>query len=295
MDDNKQNKDNIQSSGQVSPPGPQACQDQSPATTGSPISEQQPGSSKESTSSTLPLSSARVQQDASHSQSQQHPSAHPGTSSLDYDTVNLEDASSSGPASLHLDHIILRKQSQVTYDPRSTAVQHTSDQQGSDSQTRHQPAASSSTASNQLDLDRLTYGKERSITQHEPSTYPESKQPRRRTRTAAPLQYSLPRPHPFYLKPQHIKTNYKCPTTDGWKLHLIRTRQLGVPSIRHHPVILCPGLGSSGAYSFDLSPNVSLADYLASQGWDVWTVELRGESWFVGMHMTLARTHVYVS
>jgi hypothetical protein len=44
----------------------------------------------------------------------------------------------------------------------------------------------------------------------------------------------------------------------------------------HHPVILCPGLGSSGAYSFDLSPNVSLADYLASRGWDVWTCELRG-------------------
>jgi hypothetical protein len=41
-------------------------------------------------------------------------------------------------------------------------------------------------------------------------------------------------------------------------------------------VILCPGLGSSGAYSFDLSPSVSLADYLAARGWDVWTVELRG-------------------
>ncbi len=42
-------------------------------------------------------------------------------------------------------------------------------------------------------------------------------------------------------------------------------------------VILCPGLGSSGAYCFDLSPAVSLADYLAERGWDVWTVELRGE------------------
>jgi hypothetical protein len=41
-------------------------------------------------------------------------------------------------------------------------------------------------------------------------------------------------------------------------------------------VILCPGLGSSGAYCFDLSPAVSLADFLAERGWDVWTVELRG-------------------
>ena len=40
--------------------------------------------------------------------------------------------------------------------------------------------------------------------------------------------------------------------------------------------MLVPGLGSSGAYSFDLSPGVSLADYLAANGWDVWTAELRG-------------------
>ncbi|KXZ48650.1 hypothetical protein GPECTOR_26g553 [Gonium pectorale] len=45
---------------------------------------------------------------------------------------------------------------------------------------------------------------------------------------------------------------------------------------RRYPVVLCPGLGSSGAYTFDLSPVVSLADYLATRGWDVWTVELRG-------------------
>jgi hypothetical protein len=87
---------------------------------------------------------------------------------------------------------------------------------------------------------------------------------------------SQPRPHPFYLRPQHIKTNYKCPTSDGWMLHIVRTKQLGQISTRVHPVVLCPGLGSSGAYSFDLSPDISLADYLASKGWDVWTVELRG-------------------
>ena len=50
---------------------------------------------------------------------------------------------------------------------------------------------------------------------------------------------------------------------------------------RRCPVVLVPGLGSSGAYTFDLSPVVSLADYLAARGWDVWVVELRGE-WVAG-------------
>jgi hypothetical protein len=75
---------------------------------------------------------------------------------------------------------------------------------------------------------------------------------------------------------RHVKTRFFCVTEDSWRLHLIRTVQPGKLGTRTHPVILCPGLGSSGAYSFDLSPAVSLADFLASRGWDVWTVELRG-------------------
>jgi hypothetical protein len=34
-----------------------------------------------------------------------------------------------------------------------------------------------------------------------------------------------------------------------------RTQVDSVPATHHHPIIMCPGLGSSGAYSFDLSPN----------------------------------------
>jgi len=105
------------------------------------------------------------------------------------------------------------------------------------------------------------------------SKHQQQQQQQQQQRDTPPSQ---PRPHPFYLRRQHVKTNYKCPTSDGWMLHLIRTKQLGQISTRVHPVILCPGLGSSGAYSFDLSPDISLADYLASKGWDVWTVELRG-------------------
>lgn len=75
---------------------------------------------------------------------------------------------------------------------------------------------------------------------------------------------------------KHVKTRYYCVTEDNWKLHVVRTVQPSKLGSHLHPVILCPGLGSSGAYSFDLSPSVSLADYLATHGWDVWTVELRG-------------------
>jgi hypothetical protein len=37
-----------------------------------------------------------------------------------------------------------------------------------------------------------------------------------------------------------------------------RTQVANIPATQHHPIIMCPGLGSSGAYSFDLSPNGKL-------------------------------------
>lgn len=36
------------------------------------------------------------------------------------------------------------------------------------------------------------------------------------------LRRPQPRPHPFYIKPKHVKRHFKVTTTDGWKLHLIR-------------------------------------------------------------------------
>lgn len=36
------------------------------------------------------------------------------------------------------------------------------------------------------------------------------------------LRTSQPRPHPFYVKPRHVKKHFKVTTVDGWKLHLIR-------------------------------------------------------------------------
>ncbi|GLI59312.1 hypothetical protein VaNZ11_001166 [Volvox africanus] len=153
----------------------------------------------------------------------------------------------------------------------------------------------------------------------EPSRPPETRTPNRILSSApsAPIDaetQNLPRPHqPCTSAPPHIKTHHHCTTSDGWRLHLVRTREAQTSTVteastpseicgdasspassasagcdvtastnsvpprqRRYPVILCPGLGSSGAYTFDLSPVVSLADYLASKGWDVWTVELRG-------------------
>lgn len=79
------------------------------------------------------------------------------------------------------------------------------------------------------------------------------------------------------LAQTHLKTHHYTTTQDGWRLHLVRTRAVGSEGMsRRYPVVLIPGLGSAGTWTFDLSPAVSLADWLASRGWDVWTVELRG-------------------
>ncbi|KAJ1477097.1 Alpha/Beta hydrolase protein [Baffinella frigidus] len=42
-----------------------------------------------------------------------------------------------------------------------------------------------------------------------------------------------------------------------------------------HSVVLCHGFASNRS-TFDLEPSVSVVDYLATNGWDTWVVELRG-------------------
>jgi predicted alpha/beta hydrolase len=61
-------------------------------------------------------------------------------------------------------------------------------------------------------------------------------------------------------------------------LHLVRTLspESAMRKKRRCPVLLLPGLGSSGPNSYDLHPAVSLADWLADRGWDVWTADFRG-------------------
>ena len=63
-------------------------------------------------------------------------------------------------------------------------------------------------------------------------------------------------------------------TPDGWRIALSRYRQQG-ERCAQYPVLLCHGLGSS-RFGFDLGAAPSLAMHLARDGFDVWSLELRG-------------------
>ena len=67
---------------------------------------------------------------------------------------------------------------------------------------------------------------------------------------------------------------YTAKTEDDWTLAMYRYRPKGPTSFKT-PVILCHGLGMN-AYMWDLKKEQSFARYLQDQGFDVWTVDLRG-------------------
>jgi alpha-beta hydrolase superfamily lysophospholipase len=62
-------------------------------------------------------------------------------------------------------------------------------------------------------------------------------------------------------------------TRDGWRVALHRFRPRGPR--RRHPVICCHGLGANHLV-FDVHAEVSLAAHLASRGYEVFALELRG-------------------
>ncbi len=62
-------------------------------------------------------------------------------------------------------------------------------------------------------------------------------------------------------------------TRDDWRIALYR---YPAASQRYEtPVLLCHGLGAN-RFNFDLGPEVSLARYLQQEGFDVWSIDLRG-------------------
>lgn len=75
---------------------------------------------------------------------------------------------------------------------------------------------------------------------------------------------------------------HQCVTSDGWKLHIMHmfdaTAEASSSDSRRpqHPVLMVPGLASSGEHTFDLLPEYSLANALVARGYDVWMADLRG-------------------
>lgn len=74
---------------------------------------------------------------------------------------------------------------------------------------------------------------------------------------------------------QRRSETYPIKTADGWTLVAHRYRPAATPPPGALPVILCHGLTYSASF-WDLDPSCSLAEYLASQGFDVWAISLRG-------------------
>lgn len=67
-------------------------------------------------------------------------------------------------------------------------------------------------------------------------------------------------------------------------IHLVRTRDNWRIALYHYPasshryktpILLCHGLGAN-RFNFDLGPEVSLARYLQQEGFEVWSIDLRG-------------------
>jgi pimeloyl-ACP methyl ester carboxylesterase len=86
----------------------------------------------------------------------------------------------------------------------------------------------------------------------------------------------------FYQKDRTPDSIHFCQTEDGYRIALSRYRSKGSePGAGNEapPVILCPGMGLSGAL-FDLfdrgGDSGSLAKHLSSRGFDVWVLDPRG-------------------
>ncbi|QDV36865.1 alpha/beta fold hydrolase [Tautonia plasticadhaerens] len=77
------------------------------------------------------------------------------------------------------------------------------------------------------------------------------------------------------LKPHLTGETVPIQTADGWTLVAHRFRPATGVRPGTMPVILCHGL-SYNAQFWDISPEVSLPNFLAERGWDVWVVNLRG-------------------
>ncbi len=70
-----------------------------------------------------------------------------------------------------------------------------------------------------------------------------------------------------------VQTHY-TETSDGWALQ-VNHYEPTTPNPANNPVVLCHGMSYNNRF-WDLTGENSLARYLASKGYDVWSVSLRG-------------------
>jgi len=71
-----------------------------------------------------------------------------------------------------------------------------------------------------------------------------------------------------------LPSDHWTTTDDGWSLHILHYAPANLDPTRP-PVVLCHGLSHNNTF-WDLDKKVSLAKYLQSQGYDVWSASLRG-------------------
>ncbi len=71
-----------------------------------------------------------------------------------------------------------------------------------------------------------------------------------------------------------LRKAYTIKTKDGWRLNIWHYPP-AKKGIKVNPVILCHGLSHNSSF-WDLTEKTSLAKYLQAEGFDVWSVDLRG-------------------
>jgi poly(3-hydroxyalkanoate) synthetase len=72
-----------------------------------------------------------------------------------------------------------------------------------------------------------------------------------------------------------VRHIYRFSTSDNYILTVSRVSPVNHRDRCRHSVVLCHGMASN-RYTFDLNTDVSVVEYLAMKGWDVWVLELRG-------------------
>ena len=81
--------------------------------------------------------------------------------------------------------------------------------------------------------------------------------------------------HWMFRAPEHASEVIYARTEDGWNIALHHYPKAAGSPARQAPVVVCHGI-TSNRFNWDLTDRLSLPLYLASLGFDTWSIELRG-------------------